>query len=100
MICLHCQTGTMQVPVSNHPAYVVCDVCGALELTYIPQDYQEGIHEVDYTYTWNEDKEVWEIDTQIVGAFGGYGSGKSRASLTEVLLRALENPKGTGLLTA
>jgi PBSX family phage terminase large subunit len=37
---------------------------------------------------------------QIVGAFGGYGSGKSKSSLTEVLIRALENPGGTGLLTA
>jgi PBSX family phage terminase large subunit len=84
----------MQKPINNHPAYLECPDCGAIELTYTPQDYQEGIHEVPYRYTDDE------IDTQIVGAFGGYGSGKSRSSLTEVLLRALENPKGTGLLTA
>jgi hypothetical protein len=29
-----------------------------------------------------------------------YGSGKSKTSLQEIFIRALENPKGTGLLTA
>jgi PBSX family phage terminase large subunit len=90
----------MQPPANNHPAYLQCPDCGAIELTYTPQDYQEGIHEVEYTESFNEDTGQWEIDTQIVGAFGGYGSGKSRSSLTEVLIRALENPKGTGFLTA
>jgi PBSX family phage terminase large subunit len=36
----------------------------------------------------------------IMGIFGGYGSGKSRATLTEFLLRALNSPKGTGLFSA
>lgn len=100
MQCLNCHVGLMRVPLNNHPAYLECPDCGAIELTYIPQDYQEGIHEVEYTYSYNPDTGAFEIDTQIVGAFGGYGSGKSRSSLSEVLLRALENPKGTGLLTA
>lgn len=100
MQCLNCHVGLMRIPANQHPAYIECPDCGCLELTYIPQDYQEGIHEVEYTYSFNPDTGKYEIDTQIVGAFGGYGSGKSRSSLTEVLIRALENPKGTGLLTA
>lgn len=31
---------------------------------------------------------------------GGYGSGKSKATLTEFILRALENPRGTGAILA
>lgn len=37
---------------------------------------------------------------QTFGIFGGYGSAKSTASLWEYFIRALENPKGVGLLTA
>lgn len=96
MNCMNCHTGNMQIPPSSHPSYVICDVCGAMELTYIPMEYQEGLHEIPYRV----DAETAEIDLQIAGTFGGYGSGKSRASLSEVLLRALENPNGTGLLTA
>lgn len=94
MICMSCYTGDMQTPVDNHPAYVYCPNCGAIELTYKPQDYQMLSHAVPYV------EQDGRIQTQLIGYFGGYGSGKSRTSLSEVLLRALENPKGTGLLTA
>jgi phage terminase large subunit len=40
------------------------------------------------------------IKMQIIGVFGGYGSAKSRATLQEIFLRALNNAGGTGLLTA
>lgn len=93
--CLNCHMGHMQMPESGHSSYVVCDNCGCIELTYTPQDYQRGMHKVDYTQDTEGD-----IEAQIIGVFGGYGSGKSRASLTEFLLRALENPGGTGLFTA
>jgi PBSX family phage terminase large subunit len=95
MQCLNCYTGVMQKPDNEHPAYVECPNCGAIELTYKPQDYQIDLHRLPLQY--NEDGTP---KVQIVGAFGGYGSGKSKASLTEVFLRALENPRGTGLLTA
>lgn len=100
MECLNCHMGEMQKPRDGHPSYLICPSCGAIELTYKPQDYQEPLHRVPYTLV--EDPETGEkgIRTQIIGVFGGYGSGKSRASLVEVLIRALENPKGTGLLTA
>jgi hypothetical protein len=65
MECLNCHVGFMRRPANGHPAYMECPDCGAIELTYMPQDYQEGIHEVPYRYTDGE------IDTQIVGAFGG-----------------------------
>src|SRR5690606_41898623 len=88
------------IPANGHPSYVECPHCGAIELTYVPQDYQESVHSVPIIERWNTKRQRWEYEIQIIGVFGGYGSGKSRASLTEVLLRALNNPKGTGLLTA
>jgi PBSX family phage terminase large subunit len=89
MLCENCKTTNVQVPVDNHPSYLVCPNCGAIELQYRPQPYQERAHQLKQTDT-----------LQIVGFFGGYGSGKSKTSLQEIFLRALENPKGTGLLTA
>lgn len=100
MLCQACFTAEMREPPNDHPSYVVCPNCGALELTYQPQDYQEGMHSVPYTETLNPKTGQMETDIHILGVFGGYGSGKSRSSLTEVLLRALDNPGGTGLLTA
>jgi PBSX family phage terminase large subunit len=100
MICNNCFTTDMQIPANQHIAYVECPNCGAIELTYIPQDYQQNSHEVPITEVWDEENQKWRKRTQILGFFGGYGSGKSRTSLTEVVLRALQNPKGTGLLTA
>lgn len=63
----------------------------AIQLTYVPQDYQEEMHQVR---TGTED------DTDIIAVFGGYGSGKSKATLQEFLMRALENPRGSGLFAA
>jgi hypothetical protein len=37
---------------------------------------------------------------QIIAVFGGFGSGKSRASVQEFFLRCLENPGGVGLISA
>lgn len=85
----------MTVPPDQHPSYLICENCGTIELTYKPQDYQEGIHKVPYKLT-----ERGTIRTQIIGVFGGFGSGKSKASLQEFFIRALENPGGTGLVTA
>jgi hypothetical protein len=79
----------------QHSSYTKCDNCGAIQLTYVPQNYQTALHEVPYIVAPNGRKKV-----QIIGCFGGYGSGKSRDSLAEIFIRALENPKGTGLLTA
>lgn len=95
MNCQHCKIGTMQKPEDNHPSYIVCDNCGAIELTYKPQEYQRDLHKVPYAVLSDGRYAI-----QIVGAFGGYGSGKSRDSLSECLIRCLENPNGTGLFTA
>lgn len=100
MRCLNCYTADMVTPQNGHPAYIECPACGAIELTYEPQDYQVESHTVPIRKVWSEKKGKWESELRIIGWFGGYGSGKSRASLTEVLLTALESPKGTGLLTA
>lgn len=85
----------MQKPQNDHPAYLICSDCFAIELLYEPQEYQQEFHETSYRYNNNG-----TIRTQIIGLFGGFGSAKSRASLEEVFIRALANPKGTGLLTA
>lgn len=100
MQCLNCYTADMLVPDNGHEAYVYCPNCGAIELTYEPQDYQKASHSVPLIQKVNKKTGREEVQAQIIGWFGGYGSGKSRASLTEILLRALNNPKGTGLLTA
>jgi len=89
MLCANCKTTTTQKPIDNHPSYLTCPNCNAIELTYRPQSYQEKAH-----------YDPKNTSLKIVGFFGGYGSGKSKTSLQEVFLRALENPKGTGLLTA
>jgi PBSX family phage terminase large subunit len=85
----------MQEPEDKHPSYLICPSCGAIELTYVPQPHQEEFHATPYTVA-----EDGSIKPQLIGIFGGYGSSKSRASLQEVFLRALENPNGTGLLSA
>jgi hypothetical protein len=95
MECLSCHIGYMIEPDNRHPAYVVCNTCGAIELTYEPMPYQEEFHRTPYQLAADG-----SIKPQLVGVFGGYGSAKSRASLQEVFLRALENPNGTGLLSA
>lgn len=90
-ICRNCKVGYMRIPPDQHPAYLQCDSCLAIELTYVPQEYQEGMHKVK---TGSDD------DTDIIAVFGGYGSGKSKATLEEFLIRALENPRGSGLFAA
>jgi PBSX family phage terminase large subunit len=85
----------MQEPEDKHPSYLICPSCGAIELTYVPQPHQEEFHATPYVVA-----EDGSIKPQLIGIFGGYGSSKSRASLQEVFLRALENPNGTGLLSA
>jgi len=73
MQCLNCYTGTMQKPSNDHVSYIECPNCGSIELLYEPQEYQEDIHNVPYLLNANGKAKV-----QIVGAFGGYGSGKSK----------------------
>lgn len=90
-ICHNCKVGRMRIPADNHPAYLQCDSCLAIELTYEPMEYQEDMHQVR---TGTKD------DTDIIAVFGGYGSGKSKATLEEFLMRALENPRGSGLFAA
>jgi PBSX family phage terminase large subunit len=88
--CENCKVGTMREPLEKHPSYLQCDSCMAIQLTYQPQDYQEVMH----MYSNGENK------LDILAIFGGYGSGKSRATLTEFLMRALNSPNGTGLFSA
>jgi hypothetical protein len=62
--CYNCKVGVMREPVDQHPAYVQCDSCLAIELTYIPMSYQEEMHMV---------KTGEDEDTDIIAVFGGYG---------------------------
>jgi PBSX family phage terminase large subunit len=95
MQCLNCNTAEMAKPIDGHPSYITCPNCGCIELLYSPQDYQEKLHTVPYI-----EAEDGSIKPQIIASFGGFGSGKSKSSLQEFFLRCLENPKGTGLVTA
>jgi len=81
--CLKCGIGEMQEPKDHHPSYVVCSVCGAIELTYIPVPKQREFHKSKAKYR---------------GFFGGFGSGKSFTTAQEGLFQALENPNSTGLV--
>jgi hypothetical protein len=62
--CGNCKVGNMHEPPDQHPAYLICDSCMAIELRYIPQQYQEDMHQVR---TGTGD------DTDIIAVFGGYG---------------------------
>lgn len=66
MECQACQIGIMQKPPDDHPAYLLCSNCGALELTYQPQDYQETIHTIPYVLS-----DDGSIKPQIIATFGG-----------------------------
>ena len=61
-LCANCQVGHMREPKDQHPAYLQCDSCMAIELTYEPQDYQEEMHTVNTGG-----------DIDIIAVFGGYG---------------------------
>lgn len=93
--CAYCRAGRLQVPDDEHESYLICDSCGAIQLTYMPMGYQEKFHRTSYTLN-----EEGELSTQIIGIFGGFGSAKSTASLQEFFIRCLENPKGISLITA
>lgn len=62
--CLNCKVGIMQPPPDQHPSYVQCTSCMAIELTYQPMYYQEEMHQV---------RADGEDDTDIIAVFGGYG---------------------------
>lgn len=79
--CNNCKVGTMMEPPDHHPSYLRCNSCMAIELTYKPLPYQEAMHQVDNG-----------SGIDIIFVAGGYGSGKSRSTLQEFLIRALENP--------
>lgn len=93
--CQHCKTGKLRIPEDEHVSYCLCDTCGAIQLTYVPQTHQEEFHETKFLY--NEDG---SIKTQTLALFGGYGSAKSTASLWELFIRCLENPNSVTLITA
>jgi PBSX family phage terminase large subunit len=99
MICPNCNLKELSTPPSEQykkqPTYYNCRGCGAIHLTYEPLN-----HQIDFHTTEQKRNEDGTLKTQIIGVFGGYGSAKSRATLQEIFLRALNNPGGTGLLTA
>lgn len=104
-ICPNCNISNLQTPPSEQykkqPTYLLCRGCGNIHLTYTPLEHQEEFHRTEQKHNVDENgKPDGTIKTQIIGVFGGYGSAKSRATLQEIFLRALNNAGGTGLLTA
>lgn len=105
MKCHHCNVTNLTTPPSEmykkHPTYLQCAGCGAIHLTYEPLAHQVEFHQTPQKPNLNENgKPDGTLKTSIIGVFGGYGSAKSRATLQEIFLRALNNAGGTGLLTA
>jgi hypothetical protein len=98
-LCYNCNLRELTTPPSEQykkqPTYLECRGCNTIHLTYEPLE-----HQVDFHTTEQKLNDDGTPKTQIVGIFGGFGSSKSRASLQEIFLRALNNPGGTGLLTA
>lgn len=99
MICPKCNLKNLNTPVSEqhkkNPVYLECKGCGNIHLTYTPLT-----HQIEFHKTPQYRNPDGSLKTQIIGVFGGYGSAKSRATLQEIFLRSLNNPNGTGLLTA
>lgn len=62
--CYNCKVGSMLPPADSHPSYLQCDSCSAIELTYMPMEFQEEMHQV---------KTGVYSDTDIIAVFGGYG---------------------------
>lgn len=52
----------MKPPKDDHPSYLQCDSCMAIELTYKPMEFQEAMHTVNTGG-----------DIDIIAVFGGYG---------------------------
>lgn len=70
MQCLQCYQGEMVVPPDRHPSYLICPNCGAMELVYLPQDYQNAIHNVDYVEILNVETGEMGYKPQIIASFG------------------------------
>lgn len=77
MECQACQIGIMQKPPDDHPAYLLCSNCGALELTYSPLPYQEEIHKIPHIEFTNKRGEK-ELQPQIIFIAGGRKSHSPR----------------------
>jgi phage terminase large subunit len=103
--CHNCNLRALTTPKTEEhkkqPTYLECRGCGAFHLTYEPLPHQEDFHKTKQAENVDENgKPDGTLKTQIIGLFGGFGSAKSRASLQEIFIRSLNNPGGTGLLTA
>lgn len=94
--CPNCRQSQLQIPRDEHPSYLICPSCSAIQLTYEPQDYQTLFHTTPTRY--NQEDQSPRL--QVIGVFGGYGSAKSTATLHEFFLRTLESPNSIGLITA
>jgi PBSX family phage terminase large subunit len=81
--CYSCHIGIFQE--TDQESYVQCSECGAIKLTYQPQAYQSAYHADPHKFK---------------AFFGGYGSGKTKTSVMEVIRHVLTTPGGTTLMGA
>ena len=81
--CGHCHYGNYVKSIDDHVSYVVCDTCGAMQLSYIPQDYQEALHRQDYDWVWDDEQQKWVHANQTFGIFGGRKSVASELNKQE-----------------
>lgn len=81
--CPHCKIGAF-FP-TDQESYLLCNECGAILFTYKPQPYQAAYH---------------RDPSKFKGFFGGYGSGKTKTSVMEVVKHVLSTPNGQTLMGA
>jgi PBSX family phage terminase large subunit len=81
--CPICHTG--EVTVGDDVFYGKCDNCGATLIDYVPLQHQEAFHKSKARYRLN---------------IGGFGSGKTTASVAEVAFHCFERKNSKVLITA
>lgn len=81
--CRYCKIGIMLE--TDQESYLQCSECGAILFTYKPQPYQATYH---------------RDPSKFKGFFGGYGSGKTKTSVMEVIKHVLSTPNGQTLMGA
>lgn len=84
-LCPNCHSGYMQEPSTGQLSYVQCDNCEAIEMLYMPMPHQLAFH---------------ADPSKFKAFFGGYGSGKTKTTVQEMIRHQLATPNGTSLMGA
>lgn len=81
--CPNCRIGYMSE--TDQESYRQCTECNAILFNYKPQPYQQAFHRDPHKFK---------------AFFGGYGSGKTKTSVMEVVKHVMSTPNGQTLMGA